>query len=81
MQKKYIQNIKLCLNDLYLFKSGNKPKFIEPIFSEANSGLNLSVGRTLSSTFMKGLPPVVILRIASVFFEIFGKNFEKASGD
>ena len=41
-----------CLNSLNRFSIGNRPKFIEPMLSEATSGLNVAAGRTRSSIVM-----------------------------
>ena len=39
---------------------GYSPKFIEPMLSEATSGLKVAAGRTRSSIVMVGAPPVVM---------------------
>ena len=43
-----------CLNCLKRLSIGNRPKFIEPMLSEATSGLNTAAGLTRSSTVMDG---------------------------
>src|ERR1700674_5783405 len=40
---------------------GKRPKFIEPMLSEATSGLKVAAGFTRSSIDMVGAPPVVML--------------------
>ena len=69
------------LKSLKRFNIGYKPKFIEPMLSEATSGLNLAAGSTLSSTVIYGLPPVVIFIIEFVPCFIRGRKGEKPSGD
>ncbi|SOZ34160.1 conserved protein of unknown function [Cupriavidus neocaledonicus] len=59
---------------------GNRPKFIEPMFSEASSGLKVVAGSMRSSTVMCGLPPVVILITASVSARILARNGRNSSG-
>ena len=53
-----------CLNSLKRFSIGNRPKFIEPMLSEATSGLKVSAGFTRSCTVIQGAPPVVRLMTA-----------------
>ena len=69
-----------CLNSLKRFSIGNSPKFIDPMFSEANSGLKVAAGSMRSSTDMCGLPPVVMLITASVAALIFDRNGRNSSG-
>ena len=63
-----------CLNSVNLFNIGYNPKFIEPIFKEATSGLNKAAGAIRSSTVICIEPPVVILTTAFVDCFILGKN-------
>ena len=55
-----------CSNSLNRSSIGYSPKFIEPMFSDASSGLNSTAGRIRSATVMCGEPPVVRLMTASV---------------
>ncbi len=55
-----------CLNSLKRSSSGYRPKFIDPMFSEATSGLSSIAGLSRSSTLTTGEPPVVILMTPSV---------------
>ena len=41
-----------CLKSWKRFSIGNRPKFIEPMLSEATSGLKVAAGRTRSSMVM-----------------------------
>ncbi len=50
------------------------------MLSDATSGLKCAAGRTRSSTFMKGLPPVVMLMAASVCCLIRDRKRSNASG-
>ena len=50
-----------CLNVLVALQHLNRPKFIEPMLSEATSGLNTGQGFSRSSRLMSGAPPVVML--------------------
>src|SRR6185295_4491531 len=59
---------------------GNSPKFIEPMFSEATSGLKVAAGRTRSSIDMVGAPPVVMLMTALELCLITLRNGANASG-
>ncbi len=59
---------------------GNRPKFIEPMFSEASSGWNSVTGRMRSGTVMCGLPPVVMLTMASHSARIALRKGRNSSG-
>jgi hypothetical protein len=50
------------------------------MLSDVTSGLNCKAGRTLSSIFMYGLPPGVMLIAAEVPCLIRGRKRPKASG-
>ena len=65
---------------LSLEAAGNSAKFIEPIFNEHISGLNLKGASSLCSTVISRPPPVVILTTASVDSFITGKNLLKIFG-
>ena len=59
---------------------GNRPKFIEPMLSEATSGLKVAAGSSRSSTVIHGAPPVVRFTTQSVRCLITGRKRPKASG-
>ena len=69
-----------CLNSLKRFSIGNRPKFIEPMLSDATSGLSCSAGCSRSSIVIVAAPPVVKL---STTFErrlMSGANSRKYFG-
>ena len=57
-----------------------KPKFIEPIFNEATSGLKWCAGRKRSAIVIVGAPPVVRLITTLLFSLISFKNGVNNSG-
>ena len=57
-----------------------RPKFIEPMFSEATSGLKVCTGTRRSATSMVGAPPVVMLITTSQAALICGKKALNSSG-
>src|SRR5205814_7060707 len=57
-----------------------RPKFIEPMLSEATSGLKWAVGFNRSSTDIVGAPAVVMLITTLHAALIFFRNGSKASG-
>ncbi|MDT4839162.1 hypothetical protein FQZ97_729450 [compost metagenome] len=69
-----------CSKDLKRSSIGKRPKFIEPMLSDASSGLKVVAGRMRSSTLMCGLPPVVMLITASVAALIFERKGRNRSG-
>ncbi|MNN84500.1 hypothetical protein D3C81_2016670 [compost metagenome] len=63
-----------CLNSVKRSSISYSPKFIEPMFSEASSGLSCATGCRRSSTPMVGAPPVVMLITTSLLALICGRN-------
>ena len=59
---------------------GNRPKFIEPMLSDATSGWSSTAGRMRSATVIAGPPPVVTLTTAFDACLIRGRKARKASG-
>ena len=57
-----------------------KPKFIEPMFNEATSGLKWCAGRKRSAIVIVGAPPVVRLITTLLFSLISFKNGVNNSG-
>src|SRR5271167_155191 len=60
---------------------GKRPKFIEPMLSEATSGLNAAAGRRRSSIVIVGAPPVVMLITQFERCLMILRNGANASGD
>src|SRR5699024_3296283 len=69
-----------CSNSANRLSVGNRPKFIEPMLSEASSGANVIAGCMRSSTLMCGDPPLVRLMTASDDALIFSIIGAKSSG-
>src|SRR6476469_10145326 len=69
-----------CLKSLKRLSIPNRPKFIEPMFREATSGLKVAAGRTRSCTVMVGAPPVVRLMTQFERCLMIFRNGAKASG-
>src|SRR4051812_34388589 len=59
---------------------GNRAKFIEPMLSEATSGLKVAAGSKRSSTVMPGAPPVVRFTTQPERCLMRGRKRAKASG-
>ncbi|MNV68193.1 hypothetical protein D3C71_1610250 [compost metagenome] len=56
------------------------PKFIDPMFNEATSGLNVVAGSMRSLTGSTGDPPVVMLMTTSLAALMRGRNCAYSAG-
>ncbi len=69
-----------CFHSEYFSNNGKMPKFIEPIFSEAISGLAVVAAARRSSMVMPNPPPVEMFTTALVDCLMTGRNCMKVSG-